>query len=261
MIKKLLFSLVLLLPLATQARPLADCNNQIPYGIPQGNTVNSTVVCKTAYIFAHDNVAKIPKWVAYVLTPEHAVGCIQRMDSFAPEYAIPFGQRAELKDYAKSGYDIGHQAPSGDMQWDLVTEKESFSLGNMAPQLPGFNRGIWKKLEDQIRGWTISRNNSLLIYVGPIYSNEDNTIGFNRVVIPHAFYKVVIDTVTNEVMAFEFIHEASQGKLTAFISTLDQVQKDTGIVFPVPVNAIISSKIWNITNKNARIAKRAACFE
>ncbi len=242
-----------------QSLPVPSCNPQVPYGSPTVTKADSSTVCHTAYLLQHDNKAKIPVWVSYVLTPEHATGCFARTNAFAPDPALQRGSRSELKDYAKSGYDIGHQANDGDMSWSLITEHESFLLGNMAPQLPGFNRGIWKKLEDQTRAWAIGRNNPLLVYVGPVYSEDDSTIGANRVVVPHAFYKIIVDTVTSDVMVYEFKHAAAQGKLDQFLSTLAQVQQDTGIVFPMPKEPKFADRIWPAQSKSARNAKKGVC--
>jgi len=239
--------------------PAVACQTQIPYGMPVNKSTNHVDLCKTAYMTEVDLNAKIPVWVSYVLTAEHAVGCVKRSNAFSPDPELPRGSRAELKDYAKSGYDIGHQANDGDMSWDVQVERESFLLSNMAPQLPGFNRGIWKKLEDQTRGWALTRNDPLLIYVGPIYNSGDKTIGPNKVVVPHGFYKIIIDTYTSEVMAFRFNHEASQGNLNLYLTTVDQLQQETGIVFPLPARPFFSKKIWPADTKNAKVAKRSAC--
>jgi endonuclease G len=145
------------------------------------------------------------------------------------------------------------------MSWDVTVEHESFILSNMAPQLPGFNRGIWKKLEDQIRGWAIDRQHTLLIYVGPVYNANENTIGPDRVVIAHAFFKIVVDTNTNEVMAFEFAHKPSNDTLDKFMVPLAKIQLDTGIAFPVPNNAIFSTTLWPAQDKNGVKAKQAVC--
>jgi endonuclease G len=247
---------------AQSQNPPADvktCAAQIPYGIPTVAKQDTTVICRKAYILQHDNKAKIPEWVSYVLTPDHTTGCVKRSNAFAPDESLSLDQRSNLKDYAKSGYDIGHQANDGDMSWDNQVERESFILSNMAPQLPGFNRGIWKKLEDQTRAWSVNRNHALLVYVGPVYNKQDKTIGKNMVVVPHAFYKIIVDTETSEVMVFEFQHQGAKGSLNQFITSLAQVQKDTGIVFPMPKSAKFADTIWTSASKSARKAKGLVC--
>ncbi len=245
----------------TTSIPVSDnkCAAQIPYGQPVGRKQSTTVLCRIAYILEHDNNAKIPEWVAYVLTPEHAIGCNVRSNAFTSDKDLLPGKRSEMKDYSKSGYDIGHQANDSDMAWDVNVERQSFLLSNMAPQLPGFNRGIWKKLEDQTRGWVIDRQHPILIYVGPVYSTQDKTIGTTGVIVPHAFYKILIDTVTNEVMVFEFIHQSASGSLDQFITSLAKVQQDTGIVFPMPKNVKFVTATWSAKDKSAVKTKRGVC--
>lgn len=262
--KKLLAFLTFFIAFAAQAQQaaphdVASCATQIPFGQPSDTIANTVTICRQAYILQSDKVAKIPAWVAYTLTPPHATGCVKRSNAFEPDNSLPKGSRAELSDYAKSGYDIGHQANDGDMSWDITVEHESFILTNMAPQLPGFNRGIWKKLEDQIRGWSIDRQHNMTIYVGPVYAPADKTIGPNKVVVAHAFYKIVIDDVTNEVLVFEFSHAPSNFDLARFIVPLDEVQHDTGIKFPLPANATFPKALWPATDKNGERVKKQVC--
>jgi endonuclease G len=262
--KKILGIILLGLSLVANAqqlppKDLSTCLVQIPYGQPKSKKQNTSLICRRAYLLEHDNNAKIPKWVSYTLTPERAVGCAVRSDSFAADQSLPAGQRAELKDYAKSGYDTGHIANSSDMLWDITAERESFILSNMTPQLPGFNRGIWKKLEDQTRAWASDRKNTLLIYAGPIYSKQDQMIGKNSVIVPHAFFKIIIDTKTRETLVFRFDHEPSTAKLDTFLTSLAQVQKETSVMFPVPKNAVYSASIWESKSKNVSKAKRNVC--
>jgi endonuclease G len=246
---------------AQQDPPLnvKECKAHIPYGAPVSRKESVTVICRRAYLLEHDNNAKIPAWVAYTLTPEHATGCYPRSNAFASDKSLKPGYRAELKDYLKSGYDMGHQANEADMAWSLDTGRESFLLSNMAPQLPGFNRGIWKKLEDQTRAWVVDRQNPILIYVGPIYSAQDKVIGANNVVVPHGFYKILVDTKTSEVLIFKFAHEAARGSLNQFLTSLAEVQKVSGNFFPMPKDYKISSEIWPSSTKNVVNVKRGVC--
>jgi DNA/RNA endonuclease G (NUC1) len=56
----------------------------------------------------------------------------------------------DRKYYRFSGYDLGHLTPSDITSYDKVTNHNSFSLYNQAPQLAGFNRGKWARLENSV---------------------------------------------------------------------------------------------------------------
>ena len=62
----------------------------------------------------------------------------------------------------------------------------------MSPQVASFNRGIWKKLETQVRNWAIEYD-SLYVVTGPIFSDSMKIIGPHRVAVPNAYYKVILD--------------------------------------------------------------------
>lgn len=241
--------------------PVAQCQVQAPYGFPQTKKPG-VAICRHAYVTLNDTEAKIPVWVSYTLTPQNALGCVKRSNGFAPDQSLPKGKRAELADYAKSGYDIGHVAPNGDMSFDNQAELESFLLTNMYPQLPGLNRGIWKLLETATRGWAVQRGHTLVVYVGAIYGAGDKTIGANQVVVPRMFYKIVTDTVTGEVMAFAFEHRGSQGNdLTTVRASIDAIEKASGVAFAFPANAkeVPGGQIWPVDYGALTNAKRAKC--
>ena len=243
MLKKILLVLIAFCIPAFAAQlpplPLNQCLQHAIYGFPTAEKQN-TQICRTGYVLAYDGSAKIPIWVSYTLTPAHATGCFERSNAFAEDKSLG-DQASKPKDYAKSGYDIGHQANDGDMRWSFQTEIESFILSNMAPQLPSFNRGIWKKLEEKTRAWAIGRQHKLLIYVGPVYSKQDPTIGKGMVTVPHAFFKIIVDTETQETLVYLFKHEGSSAGLDTFITSLAEVQRQTGVVFPLSLKPVFTS--------------------
>jgi endonuclease G len=241
------------------ALPVAQCAAQAPYSTPYSGHLDITLVCHEGYLLEHDNQAKIPNWVSYVLTPRHAVGCFPRVSRFVPEPSLRPGASALGKDYAASGYDIGHMANDDDMRWSAATEQESNIFANAAPQLPGLNRAGWLRLEELTRTWAIGRQHPLLVYVGPIYDQKGaKTIGPDRVVIPKAFYKVLVDTVTKEVVAFIYPQAETKERPGAFLSSLAEVQKQAGFVLPMPKGATFSTTLWPAT-ASVRKEKNAVC--
>jgi endonuclease G, mitochondrial len=246
----------------TQDEPLPAkaCEAYVPFGQPKVSNQDTTLICRQAYFLEHDNKAKIPEWVAYVLSPDKATGCEKRLSAFKSDRYLPADKRAEVKDYAKSGYDMGHIANSADMSWNSDIARQSFILSNMTPQMPGFNRGIWKRLEDQTRAWAIERSHNILIYAGPIYDRkQDKTIGTNMVTVPNSFYKILIDLDSKEALVFKFKHEAGNGSLNQYLSSLAQVQKESKIVFPMPKQVKYSDKIWEAHMHSASRVKSEVC--
>lgn len=219
------------------SRPIQDCAGDLPFGVPQVSTPNTALECRKGYALQHDNVAKIPIWVGWTLSPGETKGCIDRTDSFAADSSLPTGSRSEVSDYAKSGYDKGHLAPDGDMSYDEQTEHESFLMSNMSPQLPSLNRGAWKRLESQEREWALGRKHSLTIYAGNIYKvGKSKTIGSDKVVVPDALYKIIIDDVTGEVLAFYFPNVAGQpDEFMPVTTTVAELELKTGVMFPMPI--------------------------
>lgn len=257
--KKLL--LTVLFFLANFAHAGTPCLATPTFGIPTDSKTNVVTMCRKAYILQEDEVAKIPSWVAYTLTPKETVGCVPRSNAFKADGDLSKGQRSEKSDYAKSGYDIGHIANDADMSWNPDVEKESFLLSNMAPQLPEFNRGIWKVLESDVRAWAYSRNHELVVYAGPIYdSSKDKTIGADKVVVADGFYKIVVDTQTKETLAFIFPHKgAPDANLVPFLTSVSAVEKATGITFPVPSDKSKVGNLWQTDLKSVAAEKKKEC--
>lgn len=245
-------------------QPPAACAVETPYGVPQLNRPGNTIECHTAYMLQHDQNAKIPAWVAWKLTPDQALGCVKRSDAFVADNILPKGQRAEVADYAGTGFDKGHLANDGDMSWDQQVEYESFLMSNMSPQYPAINRGIWKLLESATRAWAWSTKHTFVVYAGDIWNANDPTIGPSKVVVPDHLYKIAIDTNTNQVYAFIFPNEnKNEGNdLTPFMVSVADVEKATGTVFGVPQgwNKAMANKALPATDfKSVADAKAAKC--
>ena len=243
-------------------RAISACQVASPYGLPQSKT-QGVAICRSAYATFVDMSAKIPVWVEYTLDPKNAIGCVARSNAFAPDASLPKGQRAELADYAKSGFDIGHNAPDGDMSFNDVSEHESFILSNMSPQYPSTNRGDWKLLESSVRGWAYERNHLMLVYAGNVYGPDDKTIGADKVVIPHALYKVVVDTVTNEMAGWVIPNVSANGgnDLTKYREKIADISSTTGVSFPLPKNGVelATGKEWSVDFGAFTKAKKAKC--
>jgi len=123
------------------------------------------------------------------------------------------------------------------MSWSQESLNESFYMSNIVPQMPGFNRGIWKKLENKIRLWLISHG-TLHITTGPILIGSDERIGENQVCVPRAFYKVVISLNIDSQKGIGFILPNNKilNNLNNYSVSIDSVELLTGIDFNYKLN-------------------------
>ena len=198
--------------------------------IPKTNP-SDTIITHTGYSFVYNEKYEQANWVAYLLTKEKTTKLVERKNKFIPDPNVTTGT-ANNKDYATSGYDRGHLAPAADMGWSATAMAESFYYSNMSPQIPGFNRGIWKKLEEQVRSWAIE-NDSIYIVTGPVLTTSLPTIGANKIAVPQYFYKVILDYTRPKIKGIGFIipNTSSKELLPYFAVTIDSVEKLTGIDF------------------------------
>lgn len=195
------------------------------------NVAGEAVVKHFAYTLSYNEMHEQASWVAYELTEAETHKTIDRSDKFVPDPAVKTGSATD-KDYAKSGFDRGHLAPAADMGWSVKAMAESFYFSNMSPQDPGFNRGIWKKLEEQVRDWAIEYE-TLYIATGPVLSSGLRQIGPEGVSVPKYYYKVLLRYQDHDKQGIGFVlpNEPSSEPLQRFVVSIDSVEKLTGLNF------------------------------
>lgn len=230
----------------------------LPYGEVSGFSESTVKLCKTAYTSYYDKDKKYTPNVSYILNPEHGLVCTKRTGDFKSDPEVtnspsPF-------DYEDSDYDRGHLSPYLDNAWNDLVEKESFYMTNIAPQYPGLNRGVWKKLETEIRIFSYESSTPLLIYVGGIPRRLDNVIGNSKLDVPALFYKVVVDTKTKRIWAFIFPNENKLEKtLSKYQVSVKEVEDKTGFIFPVPGDKKSILPLWEIDSKRYLKNKQYKC--
>ena len=147
---------------------------------------------RTGYVCCYNAETRLPHWVAWVLTSNHTTGPYKRNGIKFQEDTDVDAPRATHEDYIRSGYDRGHLCPSGDNKWSEEAQRQSFLMTNICPQTHNLNAGDWNEMEQQCRRWA-EEYGTLYIVCGPIlYRQKHKTIGRNKVVVPEAFFKVVL---------------------------------------------------------------------
>jgi endonuclease G len=198
--------------------------------IPKTKT-SEKIISHTGYSLQYNEKYKQANWVAYELTKEETNKIVERSNKFISDPKVR-SVNAFDKDYKASGYDRGHLAPAADMGWSTETMRESFYYSNMSPQLPGFNRGIWKKLEELVRTWAIE-NKAVYVVTGPVLAKGLPTIGYNKIAVPNYYYKVILDYKKPNIKGIGFIlpNESSKSLLQNYAVSIDSVEKVTGVNF------------------------------
>ncbi len=182
---------------------------------------------------AYNPSKRLAEYVTYQLTAAQLTSkSAERHNKFIPDpylvdNNIPYVVTAE---YAKSGYDRGHLAPSADFAWNQDANNMTFVMSNMAPQSPGLNRDAWKRLEDQVRKWACGEE-KVTVITGPILSDHLPTLK-SGLEIPQEFFKIVIDeTPPKKTIAFLY-HQTDKGNvLSERIVPMKNIEKASGIAF------------------------------
>lgn len=184
------------------------------------------------YALQYNEKTEQADWVAYILKASDLRNArFKRNDNFRPDPLI-LTQSAHPDDYKGSGYDRGHLAPAADFTWDSRALDETFYMSNMSPQVPGFNRGIWRQLEEQVRKWA-KKNGTVYVVTGPIFEKRPKKIGKNDVAIPSQYYKVILELEGPDVKGIGFVldNEKSTERLSEYALSIDDVESLTGLDF------------------------------
>jgi endonuclease G, mitochondrial len=161
-------------------------------------------------LIIYDNYALIynvnhnlARWAAYSLTSDEINDVVDRKSHYKTDTLFSY-PTAKSNDYKGSGYDRGHLVPARDMLFDNNASIEVNYITNITPQTPGFNRGIWRSLENDVRKWA-NMYDSVMVVCGPIIEKNLPKIGKeNKISIPEKYFKALLvhnDTVT-ETIAF-----------------------------------------------------------
>lgn len=197
------------------------------YGIP--GTPDQLLIRK-GFSIGYGKKERQAIWVCYILTSDRLdLPKVARSNKFRPDPLVE--KPVHPRDYRKTGFDKGHLAPAADFTYSEETMQNSFYMSNISPQVPGCNRGIWKRLEQQVRNWA-RKEGRICVITGPIFSPDDKDMKDTGIRIPCAFYKVILDTTPPEkVIGFIIPNETTKKRLGSFVVTVDEVEKVTGCDF------------------------------
>ncbi|MGB2986304.1 MAG: DNA/RNA non-specific endonuclease [Phycisphaerae bacterium] len=224
-----------------------------PFGMPDTSTDwdhgPTHYVVREGYVLQHSALDKIPIWICERVTKEQLSGDAKRRNRFAADPYLSESQRAELVDYRGTGYDRGHQAPAGNQKKSQRLKDETFYLSNMAPQVPAFNRKVWRRLEEVTRSWVKDHLGDAYMITGGFFYDADEeddvtadgiieyyVIGPGGVAVPTHFYKIVAaQDEQGQWHAIAFVLENREYdrpyEFEDYVRSIDWVEERTGLDF------------------------------
>lgn len=236
-----------------QFRDVVPPHNEELVPLSQGKIIKHAF-----YLLSFNNIHKQANWVYYRLRPDRNSNRSERTNNFRIDPKVPGGS-AKPSDYTGSGYDRGHLCPAGDMTHSPEAMSETFYMSNMSPQVPAFNRGIWKNLETEVRKW--KESGEIYVVTGPVFKELKGHIGKSGVTVPGFFYKVVYSPSHQQMIGFILPNRKCVNGLAEYVVPVDSVENFTGIDFfsQLPdslenrLEAVSDWNFWKETQGNASL--------
>ncbi len=186
------------------APPEVGDNSDLLMGNPSG--AQATIVMGDNYLIDQHyytesyNMSKAgPNWVSWHLDATNFTGAVKRQDNFAAFTGLPSGWYEVQNDsYSGSGFDRGHNCPSGDRTSSTDANSSTFLMTNMLPQAPNNNQKTWEGLESYLRGQVLSGNEVYIIMgaygSGGVGSNGGVSTSVNggKVNVPSNIWKIAV---------------------------------------------------------------------
>ena len=194
-------------------------------------STTGSLVKHNYYWLSYAEMHEQAEWVAYELKKSHLSSNEIDRPYFILDDKVG-SKSADWRNYKNSGYDRGHLCPAGDRRFKLEAFNETFYTSNISPQLPEFNGRTWNYLEQQVRRWA-SKRDGVFVITGPVFGRGRTTIGTEKVTVPTAFFKIVLDRSNKglEAIAFLIPHKEGLGSYKPFQTSIDQIERETGFDF------------------------------
>ncbi|BCM89384.1 nuclease [Abditibacteriota bacterium] len=175
-------------PTALPVTSSGQDNDNLLLGNPSAaaSDANNRLIERPQFALSYNKSNGGPNWVAWHLEQKD-LGRVGR-GAFAPDLLLPPDSQIRPNDYRGSGYDRGHQCPSGDRTSSRENNDATFVMSNMLPQAPALNQQVWAKLENYCRD-QVRAGNELYIVCGGMGSQ--GRIG-DKINVPQACWKIIV---------------------------------------------------------------------
>lgn len=187
------------------------------------------VLDRQGYSLGYSYKYKTALWVSYILSSGSIGVPGERYGSFSTDQDIPEEYRAKPEDFANTGYDKGHLAPSATIDFSPKANQQTFILSNVVLQEPSLNRQGWEKIESLERDWTKTKG-KLYVVTGPLFSARPQKV--NGLSIPAQFYKVIYAYSAAKAIGFILPNKpVTKEDAWKYALSVQEVEKETGLTF------------------------------
>jgi endonuclease G len=152
---------------------------------------------KDYYALSYSRDRGTPNWVSWHLF-SNDIGSTPRQDDFREDNTLPAGwYRVQDRSYTSSGFDRGHNTPSGDRTSTVAANSSTFLMTNIIPQAQYNNQIVWAGMEDSMRR-LVTLGNEVYIIMGTYGVGGTGNGGFKttidggRVTVPANIWKIAI---------------------------------------------------------------------
>ncbi|MEP7163309.1 MAG: DNA/RNA non-specific endonuclease [Ferruginibacter sp.] len=231
------------------------------------DSINNYLMRKPYYTISYSRDRGTPNWVSWHLYNQD-LGSTPRQDDFRPDYTLPpFWYEVPEYAYSSSGFDRGHNCPSGDRTNTVEANSSTFFMTNMIPQAPTLNQQTWGHFEDSLRR-LVNAGFELYIIMGTYGTGGTGNNGFattidgGQVAVPASIWKiaVVIPNGNNDIsrvdasirlIAVDMPNTNSvNNNWKNYRVSVDAIEAATGYdllsVLPAPVQAILEARVDNL---------------
>lgn len=151
----------------------------------------------TYYIESYNRDKNEPNWVSWYVGPT-SLGSQDRANDFRADTNLPSGwYEVPATGYSGSGFDRGHNCPSGDRTSTVDANEATFLMDNMIPQAPNNNEQTWANLEEYGRS-LVAAGDEIYVIMGSYgsggtgSSGTATTVNSGKVVVPSNIWKVIV---------------------------------------------------------------------
>ncbi|MFB9845510.1 DNA/RNA non-specific endonuclease [Mucilaginibacter ginsenosidivorans] len=214
------------------------------------------------YIESYNRSTGEPNWVSWHLCAGD-IGAVARSNDFRPDTTLPRGWfAADNAGYRGSGFDKGHNCPSGDRTASAEANSSTFLMDNIIPQAKNNNQHTWEHFESYCRE-KVRQGNEVYIIMGCYGKGGTGRLGYRENIadghirVPAHIWKIAlvipdnnddldrIDAGTDVIAIDTPNDEAVSPDWRRYVCTVSDIERATGYRFFTTLPATVREPLGN----------------